>query len=414
MSVQKRTWTTNDGKKKAAWRVQYDTGARDADGNPVRASKTFDRERDAKDFDADVRLRRQRGALGEMNAGTETLDAYVRNTWAPTYAVALQPKTRETYAALYRAHLAEPLGSTALRDFTPELIARWQAERLARKAGPTAVRRALELLGGILQRAAEAQRIPSNPARLVRKAPLPRRAEVRPLAPVTVEAMRGHALNPPPRVVPASKPGQRQRAAYAAAMKPDPRTAILILLMAYAGLRPGEALALQWADVRENTLLVERAASLGEVKDTKTGAHRSVRLLAPLAADLKAWRLQSGRPAATALVVPAASGGPWTRAAYDSWSKRVFHRAAEAVNRPESTPYDLRHSFASLLLHEGRSVIYVARQLGHGAQLTLSTYGHVIEELEETPQLDAETAIRNARAELSHHERTTEAASELP
>jgi integrase len=27
--------------------------------------------------------------------------------------------------------------------------------------------------------------------------------------------------------------------------------------------------------------------------------------------------------------------------------------------------YDLRHSFASLLLHEGRSVIYVARQLGH-------------------------------------------------
>jgi integrase len=30
--------------------------------------------------------------------------------------------------------------------------------------------------------------------------------------------------------------------------------------------------------------------------------------------------------------------------------------------------YDLRHSFASLLLHEGRSVIYVARQLGHDAR----------------------------------------------
>ncbi len=39
-------------------------------------------------------------------------------------------------------------------------------------------------------------------------------------------------------------------------------------------------------------------------------------------------------------------------------------------------PYDLRHSFASLLLHEGRSAIYVARQLGHGAGLTMSTYGH--------------------------------------
>ena len=34
---------------------------------------------------------------------------------------------------------------------------------------------------------------------------------------------------------------------------------------------------------------------------------------------------------------------------------------------------------ASLLLHEGRSVIYVARQLGHDARLTLTRYGHVID-----------------------------------
>jgi integrase len=44
---------------------------------------------------------------------------------------------------------------------------------------------------------------------------------------------------------------------------------------------------------------------------------------------------------------------------------------------------------ASLLLHEGRSVIYVARQLGHDARLTLSTYGHVMDEFEDAPQLDA-------------------------
>ena len=38
-------------------------------------------------------------------------------------------------------------------------------------------------------------------------------------------------------------------------------------------------------------------------------------------------------------------------------------------------------------------MIYVARQLGHGADLTLQTYGHVIEELEDSPQLPAEDAI---------------------
>jgi hypothetical protein len=32
-----------------------------------------------------------------------------------------------------------------------------------------------------------------------------------------------------------------------------------------------------------------------------------------------------------------------------------------------------------LLLHEGRQVICVARQLGHDARLTLTTYGHVID-----------------------------------
>lgn len=55
-------------------------------------------------------------------------------------------------------------------------------------------------------------------------------------------------------------------------------------------------------------------------------------------------------------------------------------------------------SFASLLLHEGRSVIYVARQLGHGAELTMRTYGHVIDELEGAPRLAAEEAIRMARS----------------
>jgi hypothetical protein len=41
-------------------------------------------------------------------------------------------------------------------------------------------------------------------------------------------------------------------------------------------------------------------------------------------------------------------------------------------------------------------VIYVARQLGHAAELTLRTYGH-IEELLNAPQLPAEEAIRQAR-----------------
>jgi hypothetical protein len=38
-----------------------------------------------------------------------------------------------------------------------------------------------------------------------------------------------------------------------------------------------------------------------------------------------------------------------------------------------------------------------SRQLGHDARLTLTRYGHVIDELEDTPRIEAEAAIAKAR-----------------
>jgi len=119
------------------------------------------------------------------------------------------------------------------------------------------------------------------------------------------------------------------------------------------------------------------------------------------------WRLRNGRPAETALIFPSATGAPWTLAAYQSWRRRAFKRAIDAAGLDHGRPYDLRHSFASLLLHEGRSVIYVARQLGHDARLTLSTYGQVMDEFEDTPRVDAPAAIAEARAGVHESAATT-------
>ena len=107
--------------------------------------------------------------------------------------------------------------------------------------------------------------------------------------------------------------------------------------------------------------------------------------------------MASGRPADGSLVFPSQTGEPWTEPAYQSWRRRSFKRALDAAGVTKATPYALRHSFASLLLHEGRSVIYVARQLGHDARLTLTRYGHVIDELEDRPNVSAETSVREAR-----------------
>ena len=43
-------------------------------------------------------------------------------------------------------------------------------------------------------------------------------------------------------------------------------------------------------------------------------------------------------------------------------------------------PYDLRHTFASLLIAAGKNPLYIAQQLGHySAGFTLDTYGHLME-----------------------------------
>ena len=96
-------------------------------------------------------------------------------------------------------------------------------------------------------------------------------------------------------------------------------------------------------------------------------------------------------------VFPGDGGETWSANGFEKWRQRRFKELLQAAGRESGRPYDLRHPFASLLLHEGRDVIYVARQLGHGADLTLRTYGHVIEELEDSPQLPAEDAITAAR-----------------
>ena len=117
-----------------------------------------------------------------------------------------------------------------------------------------------------------------------------------------------------------------------------------------------------------------------------------------------------GRPGPEQFVLPGDGGGEWTEVGYEMWRAKRWAKALTRLGLSYQRPYDLRHSFASLLLHEGRSVIYVARQLGHSATLTMETYRHVVDELEEAPRLGAEEAILAARR--GEHVRSEFAAAE--
>ncbi|HEX6456002.1 MAG TPA: tyrosine-type recombinase/integrase [Solirubrobacterales bacterium] len=352
------------------WRVRW----RDEHGR--NRSKVLGRKRDAEAFDAEVRRLKRTRELGQLDAGKQTLAEFGQDWWTLHAEPQLAKVTLELYAMLWDVHILPRLGELKLRDLTAEEIQRFRVDLEAAGVGPVSIRKALTLLHGILQRAVEWGRIPVNPAAAIRKPKAKRTRTVQPLPPVVVERIRRYLL-------------ERRRM----------RDTTLVSVLAYAGLRPGEALALSWAHIREHTILVERAASLGEIAPTKTGQTRTVRLLQPLAKDLAEWRLASGRPDDSALIFPGLDGGPWTREQYQNWRKRIYVPTTKACGVDNSRPYDLRHSFISLLIHEGLSVVEVARQAGHSPEMTLSTYAHVFDEHSLGEHKTAEDQIRAARSE---------------
>jgi hypothetical protein len=96
-------------------------------------------------------------------------------------------------------------------------------------------------------------------------------------------------------------------------------------------------------------------------------------------------------------VFPSPNGSPWNADRARHWRKHAFAQAAAHANVPAARPYDLRHSFISLLIAQGATVVEVARQAGHAPTMTLSTYAHLFDEQDGADHRPAEEQIRAAR-----------------
>jgi integrase len=303
--------------------------------------------------------------------GRQRLDSFVEEWWALYAQPNLERSTLAVYRWAWEHHARSRLGGMRLREVTPLTIARFRAELEASGVGAETIRKTLTMLQSVFQRAVEWQLLDANPVRAARKPPLGRRRAVPAIGPRIVEAMRADLL-------------ARGRT----------RDATLVVLLAYAGLRPGEALGLEWRHVRERTLLVEQAVSDGRVKGLKNRRRpRAVRLLAPLREDLEPVR-------SVGPVVSRADRGVWRETDWRNWRRRVFQPAAARAGLTGARPYDLRHAFASLRIAEGRlSIVEIAAQLGHNPTVCLDIYGHEMAERAGAEGLSAADRIWAARGE---------------
>lgn len=358
------------GKRRTAVRVRW--GPANA-----RRSATFHDPADAKAFRDVIKVKAHDGTLAELNAGLMSLTAFMEDTWWPWAQHHYDERSQRKYESLWRNHIQPALGHYPLRTLTPGLVEDFATAMANANVGPAARRDALALLQRMLNRAVLRGERTSNPVPFVKKPPAKRQRAIVALAPERVETIRGWLE-------------VRERFG----------SAVLVSLLAYAGLRPEEALALVWGNVRERTLLIDLKNVDGNLIDGQkvTGKPpRTIDLLESLAHDLRGWRLRQGRPASNTLVIARADGEPWREHDYRNWRRRVFQPAAHAAGASKK-PYDLRHSYASLRIHEGHMDIAVlARQMGHSVATLLDKYTHILHELGDGPRLDANTAIWRAR-----------------
>ena len=162
---------------------------------------------------------------------------------------------------------------------------------------------------------------------------------------------------------------------------------LALLIMAFAGLRLGETLALRLRhiDFVGKTLTVSETFKRGRFGSTKTGRMRKVDLPELLVAALREYAvrrrnemLKSGSGEEADLLFPDSDKGnrqPYSQRKIQTTLKKVCKLAGLRVRNP----HDLRHTYATILLVAHQSPAYVQKQLGHSSiKTTVDIYGHWI------------------------------------
>lgn len=159
--------------------------------------------------------------------------------------------------------------------------------------------------------------------------------------------------------------------------KPDTFGLVCTLFM--AGLRIGEAVALERTDpdLTHSALLVRFTYSNGHLEpSTKNGRYRRVEIDATLTNILarQLERLQTIDPKGT-LLFPGQDGKYlWER----SWRRWAWEKMVKVSGIRRVTPHSARHTYATDMLNQGRSLQWLSAQLGHSSiQITVDTYGHM-------------------------------------
>jgi integrase len=362
----------------SVWAYQTTAGERWAIGHP-----SFGTRRNAAGWGKTKRTAQQalRDMLTDASRG-ELVDpsrqptgAYL-DEWAA--GLRLAPSTVASYRKNIRLHIAPALGTVPLNRLTTEKIDQLyrQLERGGRAdhrrgegLSPRTVRYVHTILSAALGAAVKTRRLARNPAADA-SPPTARQAKAPEMHPWTAG----------------------QLAAFLGWARANAENFTLWHVLAYTGMRRGEALALRWRDIDLDAATVRVRRSAGMVRvageggavvegDTKSGKPRLVDLDGPTAAVLRARKRERGAlHLSLARDEALVFGDHESRHRNPEHVSRQFARDVERCGQvPAIRLHDLRHTHATILLTEREPVHVVSQRLGHAsAVVTMTVYAHVL------------------------------------
>lgn len=353
----------------------------------------------------------ERNATGTVTGREARLEPFAvyANAWFDSLAGAVKARTLAEYRRIYMHYVAPDYATRGVGSISPADARKFRADLVCKGLARGTIKHAFDVFRRILDLAVVDGAIPSNPAAPV---PLPRRNATGDAEPFTPHPLTGEEV---------AAVADHIGASY-------PVYGLVILFLAYSGLRAGELAGLEIGDLDLNRGAVAVRRTKRKIKDgweTGTPKSRKSRRTVPLDGwlvdDLRAYLAEHPRrtdPAAP--VFPArygrnAPGVPRSalRATSESpapldsynWAVPVepgtfysnyFRPALVAVGLPASAPanddavavrgvrlHDLRHSFAVISLSAGAHYMAVSKWLGHESFVTtLSIYADYIDEAE--------------------------------
>lgn len=354
-------------KPSGRWEARY----READG--TRRARVFASEDEAKQFLKTVQYRVQTGDYIAPEAGKVTFGLVAEAWFASKQQANRKARTLDGYRNILDSWLAR-WDKRAVGSITHLDVQRLLTDLSGKR--PQTVRNVFNVLRGVMDEAVDAGYLRANPcSRFAKKMPKQDRTE------------RARFLTP------------QEVARLAAALAPPHD--LLVTLAAWSGLRAGELAGLRAGrvDTAKCRLHVkETVVSVGGERRADTPksdkSRRTVPIPPPLAALLRD-HIDAHDLGPDDYVFGNSDGTPLNHAAF---YRTGFRKATEAAGLTGLRFHDLRHTYASLMAHQGEDLYRVSRWMGHSTiAITADLYTHLFE------GEDAALATRLAAAFATGH-----------